>query len=68
MVEKQGVFVVRAEEMAERFALVGRDPVVTSLLHGVNQKKVEETAGFVSHPNTHRLNLWLRSVIQGPHL
>jgi len=28
------------------------------VLHGMYQKKTKQIAGFVSHPNTHRLNLW----------
>ena len=38
------------------------------VLHGTNQKNVEQATGCVSHPNTHRINLWLSDISQCPHV
>ena len=43
-------------------ALVGRDPVCDlfymECYMECTRRKTEQIAGFVSHPNTQRLNLW----------
>lgn len=70
--EKLSTLVARGKETAKQLAPVVRRPGLWSCVHednkGMNQKKAEQIAESVSHPNTHRLNLLLRDVIQGPHL
>ena len=34
----------------------------------MNHKNVEQATGCVSHPNTHRINVWLSDVSQCPHV
>lgn len=72
LMEKLRVLVARGEEVDQQSVLVVRVSLWSFIYMEDNmertRKKTWQTAESVSHPNTHRLNLLLRDVIQGPHL